>query len=192
MAEPATKFMTVDEFLAWNDGSDARYELIDGQIVMMNPPLRPHRVIVSRLVSALGRRLRPPCETEVEAGVRLPWTRRNFYNADLAVSCTPFSREPWIPDPILIAEVLSASTRDFDRSTKLPAYRRLPTVQHILLVSPEEIAIEHYARSGPFWRLEDLRAGDTLRLEALRIEIPVDEIYAGLPLGAGDAEAAED
>ena len=38
MAEPAEKPTTVDEFLRWDDGTDTRYELIDGRIFAMAPP----------------------------------------------------------------------------------------------------------------------------------------------------------
>jgi Uma2 family endonuclease len=38
MAKPAEKRWTVDEFLAWDDGTGRRYELVDGRIVAMAPP----------------------------------------------------------------------------------------------------------------------------------------------------------
>jgi Uma2 family endonuclease len=48
--------MTVDEFLAWDDGTDTRYELIDGQIAAMNPPLALHARVVAQLGAALEQR----------------------------------------------------------------------------------------------------------------------------------------
>ena len=47
MAEPAEKRWTVEEFLAWDDGTDRRYELVSGQIVAMAPPSEAHAAIVS-------------------------------------------------------------------------------------------------------------------------------------------------
>ena len=52
MAEPAEKRWTVEEFLAWDDGSDRRDELVGGQIVAMAPPSEAHAAIVSAM--ALG------------------------------------------------------------------------------------------------------------------------------------------
>jgi Uma2 family endonuclease len=43
MAKPAEKRWTVDEFLAWDDGTDRRYELVGGQIVAMAPRAKPMR-----------------------------------------------------------------------------------------------------------------------------------------------------
>ena len=45
MAEPAEKRWTVEEFLAWDDGTDHRYELVDGEVVAMAPPSEAHGTI---------------------------------------------------------------------------------------------------------------------------------------------------
>jgi Uma2 family endonuclease len=189
MASVARKLMTVAEFAEFDDGTDRRRELIGGEIVMMSPSLRPHRILASRLDAALRTRLRPPCEPEVEAGILLPWSANDYYEADLAVSCAPVTRELWCPDPILIVEVLSDSTERKDRRVKLPAYRRLPSVRDILFIATDEVLVEHYARvaDGSRWEVQDLGPGDTIRLEGLGIEFPLDELYAGLPLGPEEA-----
>lgn len=66
MTQPAVRRMTVAEFLAWDDGAETRYELIDGQPVAMNPPGGPHRTIAMNaggvLLAAL--RDRPPCHPQ--------------------------------------------------------------------------------------------------------------------------------
>ena len=71
------------------------------------------------------------------------------------------------------------------RHEKLPSYRHVPSLQHVLLVASERVLIEHWRRFDVAWRQETRGAGDTLRLDALGIELPVDEIYAGLGLEAG-------
>ena len=38
MADAATKRIMLDEFLWWDDGTETRYELIDGFPVAMAPP----------------------------------------------------------------------------------------------------------------------------------------------------------
>ena len=53
MADLAEKRMTVAEFLTWNDGTDTRYELIDGRPVAMAPVAPSHSVIVANLTHAL-------------------------------------------------------------------------------------------------------------------------------------------
>ena len=47
MASPAPKRMTIAEFLEWDDGTDRRYELLDGVPVMMAPSLEAHGELVA-------------------------------------------------------------------------------------------------------------------------------------------------
>jgi Uma2 family endonuclease len=72
MAEPAEKRWTVEEFLAWDDGTDRCYELIGGQTVAIAPPSEAHATIVSNLTIRIGHQLRPPCRVLGEFGVKLP------------------------------------------------------------------------------------------------------------------------
>lgn len=190
MAEPARKLVTVAEFLRFEGEGDRRYQLVGGEIVMMAPPARLHGVLAMRIGRYLGNQLRPPCEPQGEAGIVLPWTDTSYYVADVAVTCAPMGPEPWCPDPVVIVEVLSPSTEAEDRGVKLRDYRRLASLQDILLVASDRVAVEHYARQGGQWLIADRGPGETVRLVGLPVEIPVDELYADLGLGPEGTAAA--
>ena len=86
VAEPARRLWRLDEFLAFDDGTDTRYELFDGQIVAMAPASGIHGTLVARLALRIGRNLRPPCEVVIEAGIVPPERADSWYVADLAVT----------------------------------------------------------------------------------------------------------
>jgi Uma2 family endonuclease len=128
MAEPAFRRMTLDEFLRWDDGSDRRYELIDGVPLAVAPPARAHGILCARLAAAIETvlRTRRPCAAQTEAGIARSDRGENFYVADLAVTCGPYRRgDQWVEDPILLVEILSPSTERHDRLVKIPAYREI-------------------------------------------------------------------
>ncbi len=178
MAEPAEKRWTVEEFLAWDDGSDRRYELVDGRIVAMAPPSEAHAAIVINLGAELRSRLEPPCRVLGEAGVGLTDRDDTYYQADLAVTCSPPDRaRHHVQDPVLIVEVLSPSTEVHDRGRKVEAYSRLPSVQEILLVSSEERRVRSWRRDGHRWIVEDLIGEAELRLDTVPDPIPPATIY---------------
>jgi len=180
MAEPAEKRWTVEEFLAWDDGTDRRYELVDGRIVAMAPPSEAHGTIVANLAAELRNRLRPPCRVVGEAGVVPADRDDSYYQTDLLVTCAPPERGRRHPvDPVLIVEVLSPSTADHDRGRKVEDYSRLPSVQEILLVSSEERRVRSWRRDGPRWIVEDLIGEAELRLETVPDPIPLAAIYEG-------------
>ena len=145
MSELAERRMSLDEFLRWEDGTDTRYELIDGFPLAMAPPAEAHRILAMRLGLPIDTALqnRRPCNVQIEAGVLRPDRADSYYVADLAVTCRP--NEPGrqaIVDPILIVEILSPGTERHDRLTKVPVYRSIDSVEEILLIDSESIYAE--------------------------------------------------
>ena len=180
MAEPAEKRWTIEEFLAWDDGTDRRCELVDGQIVAMAPPSEAHAAIVVNLGAELRSRLKPSCRVLGEAGVRLPDRSDTYYQVDLAVTCTPPDRgRHHVEAPIFLIEVLSPSTAVHDRGRKVEDYSRLPSVKEILLVSSEERRVRSWRRDGQRWIVEDLIGEAELHLEGVPEPIPLAAIYDG-------------
>ena len=188
MAEPARRLWTLREFLAFDDGTDTRYELFDGQIVAMAPASDVHGALVARLALRIGGGLRPPCEVVIEAGIVPPERADSWYEADLAVTCGGLTGQQFIAEPILIVEVLSPSTAATDRDRKLPDYRTIPSLQDILVVSSSEPRIEHFRREEDGWKIHDLRGAGTLRLQALDLTLDLAELYAGLTLERAQAQ----
>ncbi len=181
MATAAPKRMTLTEFLEWDDGTDTRYELVDGRIVAMAPPAEAHGTIVGNFAYELRRHLKPPCRVVPEAGIVPPEHDDAYYQADLAVTCAPPERgRRHVAEPILIVEVLSPSTAQHDRGTKLPDYADLPSVREILLVASTERRVELWRRDGPRWTVERLIGEAELRLETIDAALPLAAVYANV------------
>ena len=182
MASPAPRRMTLDEFLQWDDGTETRYELIEGEIVAMAPAMPDHAAIVSNLDRALGRGLRPPGFVLAGAGVIRPDRDDHFYVPDLLTTCVPIPRDSrHVPAPRLIVELLSPSTRRYDRDIKLDGYRAIPTVEEILLVWSEERRAQLWRRDGERWIVEDLIGDAQLRLASVEGSISLGAIYQNVP-----------
>jgi Uma2 family endonuclease len=181
MAQVADKLWTLEEFLAFDDGSDTSYQLFEGRLVAMNPPLRGHGTLVGRLTRIIGNQLRPPCEVIAEAGI-IPVNRRNsWYKADLIVTCTPGNyKDQFIADPVLVNEVLSPTTNATDFNRKLPDHQQIPSMQDILLVSGMERLIRHWTRAAQGWTERRHRRGATVRLAGLPVALTMSELYDGL------------
>jgi Uma2 family endonuclease len=180
VAEPAEKRWTIEEFLAWDDGTDRRYELVGGEIVAMAPPSEAHAAITSNLYFELRNRLKPPCRALTEVGVQAPGRDDASYQADVAVTrAPPQPARHHIAEPVLIAEVLSPSTAARDRTRKLDDYRQIPSVREILLVASQERRVQHWRREGEVWLVRDLIGDAELRLEVVGAPIPLAAVYEG-------------
>ncbi len=109
--------MTAGEFLAYDDGTDTRHELVDGELVAMNPPAAPHVRIGMNVYDALARWLRRPCRAYVGGGVWLSDDDHAWREPDIFASCV--QGDGFVRAPRLIVEVLSPSTEKEDRTRKL-------------------------------------------------------------------------
>lgn len=176
MAEPARKRMTVGEFLAWDDGTGTRYELIDGQPVAMNPPAEPHVRITANVFRALDRKLLGPCRAYFGGGVWLSENDETWREPDVFVSC--HEGEGFSRHPRLIVEVLSPSTEVEDRTRKLDFYRRFASLGHILLVWQDTRRVELHERNPEGWLVRDVIGSGVVALPALGLELSLEEIYA--------------
>ncbi|WP_051341340.1 Uma2 family endonuclease [Azospirillum halopraeferens] len=181
MSEAARTYMTVDEFLLWEDGTDTRYELIGGEPVAMAPPADAHALLAGAITVEIGRRLKPPCRVRVEAGIRIPHRNDMWFQADVAVGCGPASGRPGTAEPRVVVEVLSPSTESDDRTVKLPLYRTVPSIREILLISARERRAELWHRTGGAWLVEEIDGAGTLTLASVDVSIPMEALYEGLP-----------
>ena len=193
MSEAAVKPMTLAEFLRWEDGTDTRYELLGGCPVAMAPPAIAHGILALRLGARIDAALRSrsPCFGQSEAGIARTDRNDTCYIADLAVTCTPPERgQQLLQDPLLIVEILSPGTALHDRQTKVSDYRRIPSVQEILLIDCASIFAEVLRREGDRWMTEIVRGPQaTLLLASIGLTAAMSEFYEGIDLP--DQAAAE-
>ena len=178
MAETVRQAMTADEFVHWDDGTDARYELVDGTVVAMAPATDAHGTIVMNTGAEIGERLRPraPCRAVVEAGIRLDGS--NHYRADLAATCAEPSGSRYVEEPFLIVEVLSESTWRDDIGPKVSRYVELASVHEIWLIDSRERWVQVWRRSQDCWIVTlPLRGTNSFTSDALGATIELDAIY---------------
>src|SRR3984893_4055854 len=186
MSEAAFKRMTVSEFLRWEDGTDTRYELLEGFPMAIAPPAPAHGLLAAQLCIRIGVALqsRRPCMVQVEAGIARQDRDDTCYVADLAVTCKPPRRgDQLIADPVLIVEILSPSSGLYDRQTKVADYRRIPSVEEILLMDSASIFAEVLRREGDRWITEIVRGPQAmLSLASIGLSATMSDLYEGIDL----------
>ena len=182
-AQPRPERMSLAEFLTWSSGDDTRYELVEGVLVMMNPPKLRHLDVADNLASFLKPRLRPPCRALQNAGVLIDAADDTYLEADIAVSCEGRRLgQEHLEVPRLIVEILSPSTRDHDLAHKLPRYWELPSVEDILFVSSTDRAIRHWRREGEEWRMLAVIGKGSVHLGTVNDSLDLDDIYRDVVL----------
>jgi Uma2 family endonuclease len=103
--------------------------------------------------------------------------------ADGSVFCGELALGPeqTATNPVALIEVLSDSTRAYDRGEKLDRYRSVPSLRHVLFVEQDAVDVEVWTRGDAGWvRVVHVELGDTVHLRAIGAAFPVREIYDGV------------
>lgn len=185
--DPPPRFDNVEAFLAWAERQPERYELVDGEARLMTGGSRNHARIARNALTALSARLgASPCEPFGGDLAVVLGPGRVAY-PDASVSCEPEQADA-LRRPVVIVEALSPSTAGYDRGDKAAAYRRLPSLRHLVLVRQDRIGVEHFhrVRGDEDFTLSELdRLDATLALPAIGVDMPVAELYARVSFAEG-------
>jgi Uma2 family endonuclease len=176
--------MMVDQYLAWAERQPGRFELVDGTVCEMSPETAGHAKTKAAVYVALmtaTRRHRGRCHV-LPDGMTVRIDEMTAYQPDAVVYCgdelDPGAVE--IPNPVIVAEVLSRSTRHVDLSTKLTGYLRVPSIVHYLIVDPAQPLIIHHARqAGDAFLTRVVREG-TINLDPPGLKISIADLYGAL------------
>jgi Uma2 family endonuclease len=177
---------TYAEYLAYERDSGLKHEFEDGEIYAMAGGSRRHNALASRISAALEA-ARPPgfVAFQSDQKVRILATGKATY-PDASMVCGEIEGDPADPEgptitnPILIVEVLSASTEEEDRGNKWQHYQRIPSLQEYVLVSQSSPRVEVFRRlADGGWEYREttegtvrLAGGATLHLALLYGDLP--------------------
>ena len=189
--------MSEAEYLAFERQSRDKHEFYLGETFAMAGSSRRHNLITLNIGGELRDRLKDRrCEAYVgDMRVRVKPTGLYTY-PDVVVVCGDpeflDSDVDTLLNPTLLIEVLSDSTEEYDRGTKLKHYRQIPSLREYVLVSQNELLIEQFTRRGDAnWELSETAGDDAqLVLSSLGCQIPLAEIYSKIIFPPKDGDVA--
>lgn len=137
--------------------------------------------------------------------------RQQYTYPDVVVVAHPPAlheqRNDTITNPLLIVEVLSPTTRDYDRGSKFASYRTIDSFREYVLIDPDTLLVEHYARTTEAtdtgtgtrdeastsaqraWLLKEYTHNDaTIQLSGVGVSLRVRDIYEQVDWSLTDRE----
>lgn len=183
MAELARHRFEREQFYHWVVGQEARYELVDGEPVMMAGANRRHDRIAGNAFRLIGNHLQGHRCQPFTSDTYVSIPAGNSRQPDLGIDCGPF-RDTSLEaaEPTLVVEILSPTTRTFDRNDKLEEYKTVPCLEYILLIDPDYPQVRLYQRDPDRnWTSERLVGLDAvLQIPTFDLRLQVSDIYANL------------
>ncbi len=179
MSGAAEKLMTVDEFLAWAEGREGKWELHDSVPVAMAPERALHSQVKAFAVIALGAALRRRgAECGVYAdGLAVRIAPRRAFVPDVLVTSPPTPPDAMeTSTPLVVVEVLSPSTAAFDHGAKLEGYFSLASLAHCLLIDPDRRVLILHSRGRDVIETRILHEGE-VRLDPPGLAFDLGELF---------------
>ena len=181
------KTYTTKDYFDFELDSEERHEYDNGEIRLMTGGTPNHNRISRNLLIALELAFKGKQYETFITDQRLWIPDRSLYTyPDIMVLEKPIqlqeNRTDTVINPCLIAEVLSKSTKDYDRSEKFLAYRTIETFQEYLLIDQYKIHVEHYVKTGVNqWLLSEYTDPQvTLTLSSVDLKLNIADLYENI------------
>ena len=191
------QYYSIEEYLALEESADYKSEYIDGEIFPMAGGSTNHNQIAGNFYAELNFAFKTEDYHIFMSDVRLWIPKKRIYTyPDVMVVCGKpeyyNNRTDTITNPRVIIEVLSPSTKRYDRSKKFEAYRTIPTVEEYLLLDQNRKYIEHFSKMDHNrWSFAEYNESDeTIALASVSFEIAVADIYNKVNFEQIDQEIA--
>ena len=178
------RYYTPEEYLALEETAEQKSEYRDGKIVPMTGGTTNHNQISLNISLALSTIFRRQDYRIYMADVRLWIPEKSIYTYldVMVIAGRPeyySNRRDTVTNPQVLIEVLSESTRAYDRSEKFQAYSTIASFQEYILVDQTKISIEQFSKTGiKQWafRLYD-EEDEAIELTSVPVQIPLTDLY---------------
>lgn len=184
LAQQKPKLYTAKEYLELERDSEVRHEYLDGEIFEMAGANKRHNVISVNLIHLLVAQLRDR-ECNVygsDMRIKIPVTESYTYPDVVALCGEEFfedETEDILLNPMLIIEVLSKSTKAYDRGAKFESYQTIQSFREYVLITQEPFRVEQFVRKEEnVWTYFEFRKPEeVVKLNSIDCELALRDIY---------------
>lgn len=193
LREPAIAYgkqkLSVEEYLKFENNSADKHEYYKGEIFDMSGTKMAHNIIHKNLLGTLFGKLKGKKCQPFGSDVRIYIEANTLFTyPDISIICgdvlTRNNDNYNVLNPAVIIEILSQSTRNYDRGEKFKLYRDIPTLKEYILTDSESVHIEVFRLNEKnHWELEEYHSiDDELYIEAIKEKMLLADIYDGVKM----------
>lgn len=187
MGFPLAK-MTLAEFMAWENEQPERHEFHRGEIFAMVGGTARHNRVILNLASRIDDHLDGTrCQVFAES-MKVQLSGDAVLYPDVMVTCGKAGAgdEQTVTDPKVVIEVLSPSTKGYDKREKFILYRTLASLREYVLIDPVKRELEVFTlNEAGAWLLTDQTGAPELVLTSIDCRLPMGLVFKGVESEAG-------
>ena len=178
------RFFSIEEYLQMENEALEKQEYYKGEIFAMSGAGNRHNIIAINIILSLGNSLKGKSCQPYGSDMRIHIPENTLFTyPDISVVCGDIINADAdgnsTTNPTVIIEILSPSTRNYERGVKFMLYRAIPTLKEYILVEAESIHVEQFAiNKEGLWQLKEYSGkDDQLMLESLGVNLILKDIY---------------
>ena len=181
-----SRIYTPEEYLKLEEQAEYKSEYRDGEIIPMTGGTTDHNEISLNLTTNLRFNLRKQGYRVYMADVRLwiPRYRVYTYPDVMLIQGEAIYADKGtttVMNPVLIAEVLSPSTQNYDQGDKFAYYRSIPEMKEYILISQKRYHVMQHTKTEAGWLLTEHETEDAVvKLASADLEIELSDLYVGI------------
>lgn len=184
---PDYKFISQEEYLERERAAFEKHEYYQGEIFAMSGASLEHNIIFSNLFIDIGSKLKGKNCRPFGSDLRIHIPKNTLYTyPDINIICG----EPNLTDnkfdtatnPSVIIELLSPSTRNYDKGEKFSLYRDIDSLKEYILVDTERIhVIKHIRNADNSWQLTEFKQLENIfSIDTISLTLSLKDIYEGI------------
>ena len=174
---------TLEEYLELEETTREKHEYHKGEIYLMSGVRADHNIIQMTMIAEIAPKLRGTSCDLFSGDLRVYIEAEQLITyPDLTIICgEPLFRSDSLTElinPGVIIEILSPSTKNYDRGDKFRFYQSQPTFREYILVDSQSVLVEHFIKTEQGWTLKKYdQLSDSLRIGMPGIDISLQDIY---------------
>lgn len=177
------KRYTPEEYFQLEETATDRHEYLAGEIIVMTGGTPNHNRIAGNFYRRFPLTIQNQAYDIFLSDLRLavPAYRLYTYPDIMIVKGEPIleiGRTDTITNPQVIIEVLSKSTREYNRGDKFKFYRSIETFEEYIFIDQYSYYVEQFYKQGDHWAFRDYQGEEAiLTLLSVDFQIPLSDLY---------------
>lgn len=184
MVVAIAKSVSPEEYLERENLAETKSELIEGEIFDMAGASANHNILTGKFHARLLLALEDFDYSVFMSDMRLwlPQSESYVYPDVMVVKGEPNftdAKQMALTNPCLIAEVLSASTESYDKTSKFALYRGIPELEEYVIIDQWDYRVELYSRVNERqWLLTEIQGKESiLELKSVGVKMSLEDLY---------------
>jgi Uma2 family endonuclease len=175
-----------DQYLEYEAGNPSRHEYYRGTVYAMSGGTEDHSIISGNIYVSFRNQMRGGICMAYNSDMQVGFANEEacFY-PDVSAVCgereIQSRKGDRLLNPMVIVEVLSHSTENYDKKTKFETYQLIPSLTDYLLVRQDRVHVTHYWQQEEDWPSTIYRdLTDEITLSSIGCQLKLAEVYEGI------------